>query len=384
MRVAFYAPMKPPDHPVASGDRAVARQLLRALERGGHEVELASRFRSWIKAPDEARQRRLDRVGERLAARLARRWRARPAERRPEAWLTYHLYYKAPDFIGPRVARALEIPYLVAEASLSEKRREGPWAYGHRRAAEALAEARTILTLNPEDSAGLDPAWRQRRLAPFLDIGPFAAAARERASHRVLWAERAEADTRQPWLVALAMMRADDKLESYRLLARALRGLPDLPWQLLVAGDGPARGEVEQAFQAFATGAVRRVRFLGEVRPQEVPGLLAAADLCVWPAIGEAYGMALLEAQAAATPVVAGKRPGVAAIVREGRSGILTKTGDAATFAAAIRALLSAPALRRQMSQSAAEDMARHHSLEAAAERLTHLLREAAGGRAAP
>jgi glycosyltransferase involved in cell wall biosynthesis len=379
MRVAFYAPMKPPDHPAPSGDRAVARLLLQALAAGGHQVELAARFRSWIKAPDEARQRRLDAVGERLAQRLARRWRARPAAERPAAWFTYHLYYKAPDFIGPRVARALGIPYLVAEASLSEKRREGPWAYGHARAAAALAEARTIITLNPDDAPGLDPAWRQRRLAPFLDIRPFAAAAADRPRQRLLWAERAEADPKQPWLVALAMMRPGDKLESYRLLAKALRGLPDLPWQLLVAGDGPARGEVELAFQAFSSGAVRRIRFLGEVKAEAVPGLLAAADLCVWPAIGEAYGMALLEAQAAATPVVAGKRPGVAAIVREGRSGILTKPGDAATFAAAIRALLTAPALRRQMSQAAAEDMARHHSLAAAAERLTHLLDEAVG-----
>jgi len=379
MRVAFYAPMKPPDHPAPSGDRAVARLMLRALALGGHQVEVAARLRSWQGAPDEARQRRLDALGARLAARLVRRWRARPAAERPAAWLTYHLYYKAPDFIGPRVAAALEIPYLVAEASLSEKRREGPWAYGHRRAAEALAQARCIVTLNPEDAPGLDPAWRQRSLAPFLDIAPFAAAAAERARHRALWAERSGADSRQPWLLALAMMRPGDKLESYRLLARALRGLPDLPWQLLVAGDGPARGEVEQAFQAFSSGAVKRIRFLGEVKPEAVPGLLAAADLCVWPAIGEAYGMALLEAQAAATPVVAGKRPGVAAIVREGHSGILTKPGDAATFAAAIRALLTAPALRRQMSQAAADHMARHHSLAAAADRLSQLLNEAVG-----
>ncbi len=379
MRVAFYAPMKSPDHPAPSGDRTVARLLRRALREGGHEVELASRFRSWIKAPDEARQRRLEAVGRKLAARLIRRYRARPEGERPRVWFTYHLYYKAPDFIGPHVARALGIPYLVAEASLSAKRAEGPWAFGHQRAAEAMAAAHSIITLNPDDVAGLDPAWRQRRLAPFLDTAPFRAAGAARAEHRAHWAERAEADPRQPWLVGLAMMRPGDKLESYRLLAKALRGLPDLPWQLLVAGDGPARGEVEQAFQAFSSGASKRIRFLGEVKPEAVPGLLAAADLCVWPAIGEAWGMALMEAQAAATPVVAGKRPGVAAIVRDGRSGILTKLGDAATFAAAIRALLTAPALRRQMSLAAAEDMEREHSLTAASERLTHLLNEAVG-----
>jgi hypothetical protein len=377
MRVAFYAPMKPPDHPVPSGDRQMAQLLLRALKDGGHQVEIASRLRSWQATPDAERQARVDRLGQRLAKRLLQRYRARHPADRPSVWLTYHLYYKAPDFIGPRVAAGLGIPYLAAEASLAEKRAGGPWDYGHRAAKQAMGEARALLTLNPDDGHSLLPAWRQRRLHPFLDSAPYEEASRARAQHRRQWAERSEADERQPWLVALAMMREGDKLASYRLLAQSLRGLPDLPWQLLIAGDGPARAQVERAFQAFATGRKKRVHFLGELRAEAVPGLLAAADLAVWPAIGEAYGMALLEAQAAATPVVAGKLPGVAAIVEEGRSGILTKPGDAATFAAAIRALLSAPALRRQMSLGAQELVFERHSLRAAAERLTEILEEA-------
>lgn len=376
MRVAFYAPMKPPDHPIPSGDRQVAQMLMRALKLGGNQVELAARFRAWLPEPDERRQKRFDTVGAQLADRLLKLYRARHPADRPRAWLTYHLYYKAPDFIGPRVCAALGIPYLVAEASVANKRAEGPWNYGHRATLEALSKATTVVTLNPEDGESLDPAWRQRRLPPFLEREPFAAAIEERAEHRAAWAQRSGADPRQPWLAALAMMRPGDKLESYRLLARALRGLPDLSWQLLVAGDGPARDEVKRAFQAFSTGQPR-VFFLGEQPREAVPGLLAAADLCLWPAVGEAYGMALLEAQAAATPVVAGKLPGVSSIVRDGRTGILTKPGDAATFAAAIRALLTAPALRRQMGLAAAEAIERNHSLNAAAEGLNQILQEA-------
>ena len=40
MRVAFYSPLKPPDHPVPSGDRRMARLLIQALELAGNEVEL--------------------------------------------------------------------------------------------------------------------------------------------------------------------------------------------------------------------------------------------------------------------------------------------------------------------------------------------------------
>lgn len=379
MRVAFYAPMKPPDHPTPSGDRQMARLLMRALETGGHAVELAARFRTWLAEPDPEAVARYDEVGGKLADRLLKIYRARHPADRPAAWLTYHLYYKAPDFIGPRVAEGLGIPYLVAEASLAEKRAAGPWSKGHEATRRALERAFSIVTLNPEDAPSLDPRWRQRALPPFLDSAPFVAAAPEREAHRRDWAQRSGADGGKPWLVTLAMMRPGDKLASYRLLAQSLRGLPDLPWQLLVAGDGPARRDVEQAFQAFTRGQTRRVYFLGEQRPEQVPGLLAAADLSVWPAVGEAYGMALLESQAAGTPVVAGKLPGVAAIVDEGRSGILTKPGDSATFAAAIRAILSAPALRRQMSEAAARNVAERHSLAAAAAGLTQILEEAVG-----
>ena len=45
-RVAFYAPLKPPDHPVPSGDRRMAQLLWQALEAAGARVELASRLRS--------------------------------------------------------------------------------------------------------------------------------------------------------------------------------------------------------------------------------------------------------------------------------------------------------------------------------------------------
>ena len=60
---------------------------------------------------------------------------------RPRLWFTYHVYYKAPDWIGPRVARGLGIPYVVAEGSRAAKRAQGPWALGHAGAEAALDRA---------------------------------------------------------------------------------------------------------------------------------------------------------------------------------------------------------------------------------------------------
>ena len=124
MRIAFYAPLKPPDHPVPSGDRRVARLLLDALRAAGHQPFVASRLRSYDGDGDPARQSRLAELGAASARRLLRGWRRDPAAA-PDLWFTYHLYYKAPDWLGPAISTALGIPYVVAEASSAPKTGRG-------------------------------------------------------------------------------------------------------------------------------------------------------------------------------------------------------------------------------------------------------------------
>jgi glycosyltransferase involved in cell wall biosynthesis len=375
MRVAFYAPLKPPDHPVPSGDRRIARELMRALALAGHQAVLASRFRSWDGGGDAGRQARIARLGAQLAQRLLRRYRARP-ESRPALWLTYHLYHKAPDWLGPVVTHALGIPYVVVEAAHSPGQAGGPWAAGHAAARAAIRNADLVVSLNSDDRDGLlalveDPR-RLVALPPFLDTAPYRRAARAREP----LATRFDLDPSRPWLLTVAMMREGAKLASYRVLAAAARRLLDLEWQLVLVGDGPARGTVEGLFEVLPPG---RARFLGALEAADLPPLYAAADLYLWPAIHEAFGMAFLEAQAAGLPAVAGRERGVPDIVRDGGTGLLAPPGDAAAFAAAVRALLTDADRRTAMSRRARELSATEHDIEAAAARLDVLLRRAAG-----
>lgn len=378
MRIAFYAPLKPPTHPVPSGDRLVARLLMQALREAGHTVTLASVLRTRDGNGDAAYQERLRATGARMAARLVRRYRALPAQQRPQAWFTYHLYHKAPDWLGPPVADALGIPYLVAEASVAGKQAEGPWRIGHDAAKRALGRADAVFSLNAADEAGIRPfvtgPARLHLLPPFLDPAPFVAAREERDRHRANLARRHALDPAQPWLAVAAMMRPGDKLNSYRLLAQALDGLQDRPWRLMVAGDGPARAQVEQTLSVLGD----RVRFLGRLDESALPGFFAAADLYVWPALREAFGMAFLEAQAASCPVVAGAEGGVPGIVRDGESGILTPPGDGAAFAAAVACLLDDAVLRARMGENAAHRIAAGHSVAGAARLLDTVLRQVA------
>lgn len=375
MRAAFYAPLKPPDHPVPSGDRRMAcafRDLLASL---GYEVELASRLRSFDRGGNRARQERVGALGLRLAGRLVARYRRRPASLRPALWLTYHLHHKAPDWLGPIVTKALRIPYIVAEASLAPRQAKGLWAFGYEASRDAIGAADLVLAVTRKDLAGLthelDVGARVRHFPPFLDTAPFVAAASRRDGARARLAEAWHLDPEQPWLLAVAMMRDDVKRLSYELLAVSLRQIAFRQWSLILVGDGTARSQVEAC---FASLGVERVRFLGALEPQALAEIYAAADLYVWPACGEAYGMALLEAQAAGLPVVAGAEGGVADVVAHGETGILVEPRQERAFAAAVSSLLAQPAWRRGLGQSAQARAIAVHDVGAARVRLAREL----------
>lgn len=377
MRVALYAPLKPPDHPVPSGDRRMARLLMAALDRAGHEPELAARLRSYDGNGDSERQIRLAELGGRLAARLLMQLRARPASARPQAWLTYHLYHKAPDWLGPRIAAGLQIPYVIFEASVANKRAGGPWSLGHEATLAALTRAHAVVSLNGADEEGLvahvKPA-RMHRLKPFLDAGLYATAASARDRHRRDMARQLALDPQLPWLLAVGMMRHGDKLASYRILGEALTPLLDRPWQLLVVGDGVARPQVAAALAPLGA----RVIYAGERTEYDLPAIYAAADISVWPAINEAYGVSLMESQAAGLPVVAGDSGGVGEIVANTRTGLLTPPGDAVAFAGAVASVLGDAAQRARLGAAALVKIAAEHDIGPASQALDRILNTAA------
>jgi glycosyltransferase involved in cell wall biosynthesis len=371
MRVAFYAPMKPPDHPVPSGDRRMARLLMSAIEHGGHTVELASRFRAYDGIGDLPTQRALALQGRDEARQLLLRYRRGAA---PQAWITYHVYHKSPDWLGPAVACGLGIPYVVIEPAHAPKRAGGTWDVGHRAAAKALGKADALLCLTRLDLALTAPLAKPGAivefLPPFLDAAPFAAAAAHRDTLRRELVRRYALDPKETWLLAIGMMRRRDKLDSYRLLGQALGRLSPEGWRLIVVGDGQERRAVEAALGP-------RALLVGEQPPDAVAAFCAAADLYVWPAIGEAYGMALLEAQAAGLPVLAGNARGVPDVVLDGETGVLVPPDDPDAFAAALAGLLADPARRARLAEAARRHAATRDRRQVAA-RLDGLLRELA------
>lgn len=368
MKIAFTAPMKPLDHPVPSGDRTMGRLIVRALESLGHEVTIASRFRTWCAQGGVEAQTRIRQDALKEADRIAADWERSGVL--PDLFLTYHLYHKAPDWIGPMLAERFDLPYAIVEASRAPKRRSGDWAFGFAAADAALARADAVAALHNADAECLSevvPAKCLSVLLPFLDAEPFLDAA---AAPKPLAAPPLK-------LLAVGMMRPGDKTRSYEVLAEALSLLRALPWHLTIIGDGPAGAQVRALFPP------ERVSFLGALGPEALAAHYARHDLLVWPAIREAFGLVLLEAQAAGLGVIAGDTFGVPDIVRDGDSGLLSPEGDAQALADNIRRVLEDPARADRMGAAARRNILEVHGLASGAARLEALAEKALRNHAA-
>ena len=358
MKVAFYASMKPPDDPVPSGDRTMARQLFKALELAGNDVELISRMKCRVRSPQHLNEVRADAAHE--VKRIAAHWRAVGA---PDVIVTYHVYYKSPDLIGAELARQFGIPYVTVEASHAGKRSAGEWAPAQRLSDEAIAQAAMNICFTARDREGvakLADAVRIAMLAPFVDLDGFDPPPQREAHDPVE-------------LVTVAMMLKGAKMESWRLLAGAVRALDPGGWRLTLVGDGPLRDEVERLFHGL-----KPVRFAGQLDRRGVAGYLARSDVFVWPGWGEAFGLVYLEAQAMGLPVVAMRSGGVIDVVRDGETGLLGAEEDVTALTASLARLIGDAGLRRRMGDKAMAFVRNERSLEVASAGLERLLRQVA------
>ena len=346
MRALYVTPLKHPDDPVPSGDRTIAQTHEKLLRRAGFDVIKPSIFSTFMSEPNPARMRTLHERAQDEIARLAKN------NAKPDLIVTYHCHYKAPDLLGPDLARFFSIPYVIIEGSYAGKRAEGPWDFWHKQSEIALKAADLHLIINPQDRAGLLACTEPQRLYDWpLPIDDTAWPSKPRAQHSGIM-----------HCLAVAMMRDGDKKDSYHLLAEAFHHIARDDWRLTLVGDGPARDAILSLFAPFG----ERVSWRGQLDNLALADAYASADVLVWPAVNEALGMVFLEAALQGCPSLAGNEGGVSTLVRDGVTGLLAPPRDAKAFAAHLAFLLDHPdqlqrlgAGARLMAQQAGLDPAR-------------------------
>ena len=121
--------------------------------------------------------------------------------------------------------------------------------------------------------------------------------------------------------------------------------------RLTIAGDGPARVDIEQ--QALELGILDAVQFTSWVDSEKIPELINTASVVVMPSRWqEPFGLVALEAALMARPVVATRVGGLPEVVVHNQTGFLVEKEDSQALAEAIAFLLEHPTTATQMGQT--------------------------------
>jgi glycosyltransferase involved in cell wall biosynthesis len=150
------------------------------------------------------------------------------------------------------------------------------------------------------------------------------------------------------------------------------------PARLRIVGDGPERRSLEE--RAAALGIAEQVQFVGRVEPARVPGEIGDADVFVFTAVGEGFGLAAAEAFALGVPVVATDAGGgVTDIVPASGPGRVVPAGNPEALAGAIDELASHPEARG-LAAAVGARLKRELAPDAVAGRFEELFRRVANG----
>ncbi|MGE0886153.1 MAG: glycosyltransferase [Blastocatellales bacterium] len=170
------------------------------------------------------------------------------------------------------------------------------------------------------------------------------------------------------------------RLVYYKGFEYLIRAMSQVRGRLLIIGDGPLRGSLEQ--EARTRGVSDKVVFLGELQNEETIPYYHAADMFALASIArsEAFGIVQLEAMACGKPVVnTGLDSGVPFVSLDGITGLTVPPQNEDALASAINQLLNDSALRAIYGSAARERVREEFSLDVMTRRTLRLYKQVIG-----
>lgn len=155
-----------------------------------------------------------------------------------------------------------------------------------------------------------------------------------------------------------------------RAMTKIKRKVPSV--RLTVAGEGESREDLEKLSRKLKLGNV--IHFVGKIPEKAKTKLMAESWVMVQPSMIEGWGITIIEANAAGTPVVAANVPGLRDSVHNPHTGFLVDYGDVSGFAKAIAEMLQDKKLREITSEEA-KSWAKQFSWDKTAEICLEVLR---------
>jgi glycosyltransferase involved in cell wall biosynthesis len=354
MNIAYYMPFKPMGHKNPSGDLVTGTELFNHLAERNHTIELASMLRCrwiyyrpaiWLQYLIEKKQ-------------IIKKYR--PGK--PDLWISYHSYYKAPDLLGSSCSRALDIPYVIFQGIYSTKRKKKLKTLpGFLLNRKVLLSADLIITNKKKDLKNLRrivPEDRVTYIAPGINPDDFNFSTESRERLRKKWNP-----ANRPIILTAAMFRPGVKTEGIKQVITTCTQLAATgrDYRLWICGDGACRSELQKMADKLLPG---KVRFLGKIPRSKMYRYYSAADIFAFPGIEESLGLVYLEAQACGLPVVACRDWGGGEAVIDNRTGLLSSAAEPSDFTRNIGRLLSDRELRNDLGANGAEHIRMQHDFK--------------------
>jgi len=318
-----------PFHPADISDRL----------RPGHDLAVLARLRRLLRraAPDVVHAH-----GVRAGAFSALALLSTPGRRRPALVVSVHnapprgraagAIFGALELICARRADAV----LCASADLADRMR--------RRVAEPLPADNSKKRPQPADAEPTDNSKKRRR-PQVIEFDVPALPAPVPSAEAVVRARHELGSDQHPVVLAAGRLAAQKGFDTLLAAAAAWRGRDPLP-RVAIAGTGPLAGELAEAARRSGADLV----LLGD--RDDIPALLAAADVVTVPSRWEARALIVQEALRAGVPIVATRAGGTPDLTGPD-AAILVSPGDSGALSAAILAVLDDPALAARLSAAA-------------------------------
>ena len=287
---------------------------------------------------------------------------------RREGVSVVHCHDQYSNFFTVMSARLARVPAIIA----SKRWLHSPLRYriangiGFRSASRVLANSAAVArSLERDDHLAPN---RTVVIPNFVDEAAFTPPASDTERG---WRETLDLNGAGPVIGTIASLTPiKDHASLLRAVARLAPSWPTL--RLVIVGDGPLRGELQQL--ADALGITSHVRFAGH--QPNVPSFHFLFDISTLTSVSEGFPNSLVEAMAAGRPIVATNVGGVPDAVRQDENGLLVPPGDPAALATALHALLSSTERREQMGSASARRSRAEFHATAVVSSLQHLYDE--------
>ena len=300
--------------------------------------------------------------------------------------------------IGRAVARGRGLPFVIsihgglydlpaAVRRELEPPEEGGWDWGKPlgmllRSRRLVSDADAILTCNPREAGLIRERHPDRRVIVQPHGVPAALFAPD---HRSAALEMLPMLRGRPML--LLPGRIDPTKNQAWLVAQAAELVRRHPRLLLVFVGACTHREYGEELQARVAreGLQESVLLAGYLPPGDARliGLFQEAQAIVLPSVSETFGLVILEAWAAGTPVLASRTSGATALINDGANGQLFDLDAPMVFHAAVDRLLAQPALRAQWGAAGRAKVVADYDTVVLAGRMKRIYEELAEGKRA-